>query len=211
MTSTICFLDLDNTLLGGHEFKKDRENFFRGFGVDNILHAETYATARRSEGGLYTIEKQIAEIVRRKPDFPAAEVTEKFYHAFANLKPYLYPDVIPFLESAKARGCAVCLLSHGDTAWQRYKVRAAGIADYFDDLFFTNREGAKYVHIEEAVAVYSRIIYVDDNLMELDIAKRAVESCETYFIHRLPGVHDASAAAKHRICHTLNEVLGEGA
>lgn len=207
MYSTICFLDFDRTLFDTTQFRIDYENFLRGFGVDEMRWAESYATVKRNEGNLYTIEKHLAVIAGGKPDFPVAEATEKFYRAFANLKPYLYPDVIQFLESAKAHGYAVCLLSHGDTAWQRYKVRAAGIADYFDDFFFTNREGAKYVHIEEAVALYPRIIYVDDNAMELDLAKRAVESCETYFIHRLPGVHDSAIASRHRICHTLNDVF----
>lgn len=208
MSSTICFVDFDRTLFDTTQFRVGYENFLRGLGVNEMLWAESYATIKRNEGNLYTIEKHLAEITRHKPDFSVAEAIEKFYRAFADLKPYLYADAIPFLESAKAHGYAVCLLSHGDTAWQRYKVRAAGIADYFDDLFFTNREGAKYIHIEEAQALYPHLIYVDDNLTELDIAKRAVPECETYFIHRLPGVHDASAAARHKICHTLNEVFG---
>lgn len=139
--------------------------------------------------------------------FTATAAAEKFYHTFTDLKHYLYPDAVPFLENAKAHGFAVCLLSYGDPTFQRYKVTASRIADYFDDFFYTSREGAKYVHIEEATSLYSRIMYVDDSVKELDAAKRAVDSCETYFIHRLPGVHDASIAAKHKICHTLAEVF----
>lgn len=205
MSSTICFLDFDRTLFDSHQWGVDMRNFFRQFGISDALWAETYADAR---GGLYSVAAHIAAIQKRIPDFPAAVAQEKFFHAFTDLRAFLYPDVVPFLESASARGISLCVLSHGDPTWQRYKIMGARIADYFDDFFFTNREGAKYVHIEDAVALYPRIIYVDDNVMELDIAKRVVESCETYFIHRLPGVHDASIAAKHRICHTLGDVFG---
>ncbi len=204
MSSTICFLDFDKTLFDSHQWYADMRNFFRQFGVSDVLWAETYAASR---GGLYSVGAHIAAMQKHIPDFPAAEAQEKFFHTFTDLRAYLYPDVVSFLESAVARGISLCLLSHGDPAWQRYKLGGARITDYFDDLFFTNREGAKYVHIEEAVALYPRIIYVDDNLAELDIAKRTVASCETYFIHRLPGVHDASAAVKHRVCHTLGEVF----
>lgn len=106
--------------------------------------------------------------------------------SFLDLRRYLFPDIVPFLEKIKTRGLVLFLLSFGNPGWQRYKVASSRIDTYFDNLFFVPVEGGKARLVFEHSNNFGRVITVDNNPAELDLIKDIAAATETYCINRVP-------------------------
>jgi methionine salvage enolase-phosphatase E1 len=106
--------------------------------------------------------------------------------SFADLRRYLFPDVLPFLDRASRKGVGLYLLSFGNPDWQRYKLLGARIDRYFDGIFFTGQEGGKGAVILEHAGGGERTLVVDNNPSELDVIRGVVSTATTYCINRVP-------------------------
>ena len=77
-----------------------------------------------------------------------------------NLKNYLYPDVIPFLEKYQDKN--LILLTHGDYDYQLFKIRESKIVKYFKEIKITdNYKGLLKLD-------YQKSIFIDDNPKEIE-------------------------------------------
>ena len=77
-----------------------------------------------------------------------------------NLKNYLYPDVIPFLEKYQDKN--LILLTHGDYDYQLFKIRESKIVKYFKEIKITdNYKGLLKLD-------YQNSIFIDDNPKEIE-------------------------------------------
>ena len=178
---TKCFLDFDHTLFATDrlfyvEIKKEIEEA----GIDLAVWREAY---REVWSGGYTMAKHVEAVNRLsgKEVIHFAEFEKKLRH---DLRHFVYPDVEPFLKKVKEQGIQLYLLSFGSPEWQKYKVTASGLSQYFDDLFITTTEGKKVDVIAER-ADGSNIIMVDNNPEELDFIRDIVPGASTYWIERV--------------------------
>src|SRR3972149_3425885 len=102
--------------------------------------------------------------------------TDRFFwvdlkSAFSDLRPYLFPDVLEFLDAARYRGFELILLSFGDPAWQNYKVRASGLTPYFTQIAYTAKEAGKAALCAERALQYRELYAIDNNPANLDAMK----------------------------------------
>ena len=189
MNHVQCFLDFDHTLFDTDRFfHVDVRRAFRVFGIGDEVWDESYRIAWR---GGYNFEKHLQEICKsREHELPVEKMREELRNSFSNLGPYLYPDVVPFLEAAQKKNIPLYLLSFGDPGWQEYKVNASGLRGFFDSCFFTNKKEEKFTFIAPVIAGHSdgetRVILVDDNARELDHVKEELPFVETYRMNRVP-------------------------
>ena len=150
---------------------------------------------------------------------------EALESAFSDLRPYLFPDVLGFLDAARYRGFDLILLSFGDAAWQRYKVQASGLAPYFQKIVYTPYEKGKAEILDELSVAYAEIYAIDNNPADLDAMKASTPRLQTYLICRVepsaveeadPSLRDRFREAAsyltipcrlpHHRCYSLNEV-----
>jgi methionine salvage enolase-phosphatase E1 len=125
----------------------------------------------------------------RQSGRPAATLEEMqriLRASFADLRRYLFPDVVPFLDRARRKGVGLYLLSFGNPEWQRYKLLGACIDRYFDGIFFTGQEGGKGAVILEHVGGGEQTLVIDNNPSELDVIRSVVPTATTYCINRVP-------------------------
>jgi len=183
-----CFLDFDHTLFHTDEFfHVDVRNAFLHLGIGDDVWRRAYDAVWHNG---YTLEKHAAEISRRTGGrIPLEEMNVVLKDAFSDLRKYVFPDVVPFLEMAKERGFSTHLLSFGDEAWQKYKVKSSGLWPYFNEVFFTGREGMKAGVVFERSPDGAEIHIIDNNPDELDVIKDRVPQCRTWRINRVPDEH----------------------
>ena len=185
-SNTACLLDFDHTLFHTDEFfhVDVRESFLR-LGIDAEEWERSYA-AVWPKG--YTLEKHVEEVSRQFGNrLPLEEMKRILENSFSDLKRYLFPDVLPFLQQAKKSGARLYLLSFGDYEWQRYKVSACSVAAYFDDMFFTATPGAKSELVRErAHRVAETVVVVDNNPADLDLIRDEAPEIRTYYMNRVP-------------------------
>lgn len=182
---TTCFIDFDHTIFNTDEFFHiDVRNYFLRFGIDRDSWEKSYSAIWHTG---YTLEKQAEEICRESGrKIPLAEMKEILNKSFSDLRRYLFPDVMSFLEEASNKKIDLFLLSFGDPGWQEYKVRGSGIDRYFKDIFFTTVDGGKAKTVLEHTNGFDKVIVIDNNTFELDLIKDAIPSAETHRMNRVP-------------------------
>jgi len=206
-----CFLDFDHTIFHTDQFfHVDARNSFLNLGIDALCWEQAYAAVRPTG---YTIKKHLEAIIRQSgTHLPLGKMQNMLQTKFSDLKKYLFPDVIPFLHSAKEKGISLYLLSFGDAQWQSYKVAHCGINDYFDDIIFTAREGAKADVVKEKTKKVGRVIVVDNDPRELDAIKDITPQTHTWCINRVPDEllvpHDESSRLKFFSARTYAAMIG---
>jgi len=224
--ATAFFLDFDHTLFNTDEFfhVHVRDAFLR-LGIDATQWEQSYNAVWPAG---YTLERHAEEVFRRfGARLPLEEMKRILRSSFSDLRPYLFPDVLPFLEEGKKNGVQLYLLSFGHDEWQRYKASAARLDGYFDETFFTAVEGGKARLVQEhAARAAQTVVVVDNNPAELDLVKDLAPEVRTCCINRVP-VHmrvatdelssrkflearrylDRIPRHRHMLCTSLSSVL----
>ncbi len=183
---TAYFLDFDHTLFDTDEFfHVDVRNAFLRLGVEGAEWEQSYDAVWPTG---YTLERHVEEVFRRSgAHLPLDQMKRVLQSSFSDLRQYLFPDVLPFLQDAKKNGARLYLLSFGHHEWQLYKASASRLNDYFDDMFFTATEGGKARLIQEhAKEVARKVVVVDNNPAELDLVKDFAPEIQTYCMNRVP-------------------------
>ena len=219
-------LDFDHTLFDTDRFFwVDLKSAFARFGIPDDAWEKSYE-AIWSSG--YSLAKHLEELARlgTVADPSAAKaMREALESAFSDLRPYLFPDVLEFLDAARDRGFELILLSFGDPAWQSYKVRASGLTPYFTQIAYTAKEAGKAALCAERALQYRELYAIDNNPADLDAMKASTPRLQTYLICRVepsalegadPLVRDRFREAAryltipslltHHRCYSLKEV-----
>ena len=183
----VCFLDFDHTLFHTDQFFHiDLRYAFLRLGIDGAHWEQSYAAVWPTG---YTLEKHVEEVSRQSGNqLPLEEMKRILQDSFSDLRPYLFPDVLPFLQEAKKKSAHLYLLSFGHQEWQRYKVLASGLDCYFDDILFTATEGGKgrLVHEQVKRDPQTVVVVVDNNPADLDAIRDLAPQIRTYCINRVP-------------------------
>jgi phosphoglycolate phosphatase-like HAD superfamily hydrolase len=180
------FLDFDHTLFNTDQFfHVDVRGAFLRFGIDPMDWELSYSAVWPAG---YSLDKHAEEVSRRSGRvIPLEEMKQVLRNSFSDLRRYVFPDVMPFLQRAKKNRARLYLLSFGNPEWQHYKVAASGLDGYFNDMFFTGVQGGKAGLIEEqAKRAQQKTTVVDNDPTELDLIKDFVPEARTYWMDRVP-------------------------
>ncbi len=199
-------LDFDHTLFDTDRFFwVDVRAVFARFAIDAKAWEAAYARVWPTG---YSLEKHVKELAREGQvgDVDGATIGRVLREHFADLHPYLFADVKPFLRKLQAERRPCFLLSFGDAGWQAFKVRGAGIADFFRDIFYTRQERTKVDVIEKFAGRFARMAVVDNDPRELDLIKDRHPEVETFWITRVPA--DALTSSDPEIQERFREARG---
>ncbi len=188
-------LDFDHTLFDTDRFFwVDLKSAFTRFGVPDDTWEKSY---ERIWASGYSLVKHLDELLRTGAIAgPESRMTmlATLEAAFSDLRPYLFPDVLAFLEAAHHRGFDLILLSFGDPAWQSYKVLASGLAPYFQKIVYTAKQEGKAELLDDLVPRYGELHAVDNNPADLDSMKTCAPHLHTHLICRVdPSAIDGTA------------------
>lgn len=129
-------IDFDDTLFDTHGWKQARFASLEPLGISTDLVKKTYKDIRQKPNVVYSDDVH-AEILATY-DFPREEVKHVF-SAIATpeiLRKFVFDDTHEFLKEVKTSGKPMILLSTGDPFFQRKKVDAVGVTEYFDQIIF---------------------------------------------------------------------------
>lgn len=213
-------LDFDHTLFDTDRFFwVDLKAAFGQFGVSDDAWEKSYATIWPSG---YSLAKHVEELSRLGAIASvsvASAMHATLERTFSDLRSYLFPDVVEFLNAARDRKFDLILLSFGDPTWQGYKVQASGLAPYFTQIVYTSDEKGKAGMLNTIASAYAELCAVDNNPADLDAMKASIPRLQTYLICRvepsaIEGDRFREAARyltipsrlPHRHCRSLHEV-----
>jgi hypothetical protein len=219
-------LDFDHTLFDTDRFFwVDLKAAFVRFGVSDDAWEKSYETIWPSG---YSLAKHVEELSRLGALASAAVASAMqatLECTFSDLRSYLFPDVVEFLNAARRRAFDLILLSFGDPAWQSFKVQASGLTPSFTQIIYTPHEHGKAGMLDTLAPAYAELYAIDNNPADLDAMKTSTPRLQTYLICRVdssiveradPSLRDRFREAAryltipsrlpHRQCRSLNEV-----
>lgn len=144
---------------------------------------ESYEVAARTGYSLEAHRDELAKILKYEP-FSLAQIQD--FEKQMNFSKYLYPDTLPLVASAKQKGYKIMLLSFGSESWQNKKVKGAELDKVVDAIFYTKEHGGKVEVLKNCTENCAKVIFVDNNGIELDEVKKSLPNVETYFMNRVP-------------------------
>lgn len=140
-------IDFDDTLFDTHRFKSTLTQALLSVGVSETDADWSYKAAYNTDDGKFAhSNKRRAEFLamRGHDQTKVLAALEKVSEP-ESLQIHVLPGAIELLESLRALGQPLILLSLGDPDFQELKVRGSGVADYFDRLFMVNDTKEKVV------------------------------------------------------------------
>ncbi len=219
-------LDFDHTLFDTDRFFwVDLKAAFTRFGVSDDAWEKSYETIWPSGYSLRTHLEALFRLGAIASVSVASAMHATLERSFSDLRPYLFPDVVEFLNAARQQDFDLILLSFGDPAWQSYKVQASGLTPYFTQIMYTPHEQGKAGMLDMLAPAYADLRAIDNNPADLDAMKASTPRLQTYLICRVessavegadPSLRDRFREAAryltipsrlpHRQCRSLNEV-----
>ena len=181
----ILVLDFDHTCYDTDAFLlfEIRQRMLREFDIPIKAWEESYEKAAKIGYSLETHRNELIKILKYKPC--SLEEIKKFEKNI-DFSKYLYPDVLSVLKQAKDKGYKLMLLSFGAVSWQNKKVTGVGFDKIMDVIKYTKEEKGKVGILKEYTQDCQKVIFVENNGLELDEVRKTLPYIETYFMNRVP-------------------------
>jgi FMN phosphatase YigB (HAD superfamily) len=182
-TDKVLFIDFDHTCYDTDMFllTEIRQPMLNLFNISTDKWEKSYENAVQAG---YSLEQHLTELIKIMSSAPYTEEEMQSFGEKINFNKYLYEDSIPFLKNAREKGYKIMLLSFGAPSWQNKKVLGVGLDKFVDEIRYTKAEGNKLEVLRQYANHLDRIIFIDNNGIDLDAVKKECPNIETYYISR---------------------------
>ncbi len=127
---------------------------------------------------------------------------EAFFSVVEQLRKYLYPDTLPFLQSAHAAGHTITIVTFGDQDWQAKKLAGLQLPAYVQTIATS---GTKVSALAELVN--DDTLVVDDRAIELEAIVAAYPQVVAYWMTRPEGKYtEPIPQCPHHQIESLNQI-----
>ncbi len=159
-------IDFDDTLFKTEKFKQARKAALLAVGVSEAIYDITYQEARNSVDGLFTYsdERHAEMLVKRR--FDKQVVLEALAATTQDLKNFLDEEAESFLKILKKINEPLVLLSLGDPSFQELKVKASGVAEYFERLFMVDASKEQVMRELLSAEPLAKFWFINDKVTE---------------------------------------------
>lgn len=157
------FIDFDGVIFDAEKFKKTLTRICRNHGISRKEFLYTYAAAKEEEG-IYSIVRHVRALEKHT----GATMRKKELHTaidryMGDLRHYVFKDALRFFDRMHAH--ELYLLSFGDPAFQKQKIRGSGVKHYFKRVIVTRGDKGKEISALRTRKGVSnkRIVFIDDS------------------------------------------------
>lgn len=183
-------LDLDHTLLNTTAFKLALAN-----SLDlSVAEWDQAYTGFMQDNQLFRVDDFLQGVT--------AAQRESFFQVVDHLRKYLYPDTLPFLQSAHTAGYQQTIVTFGEQDWQTRKLQGLHLPDYVQTVATA---GSKVAALAELVN--EDTLVVDDRATELEAIVAAYPQVVAYWITRPEGKYtEPIPQCPHHQIESLNQI-----
>ena len=184
-TDKILVLDFDHNCYDTDAFLlfEIRDAMINKWNIPIPAWQEAYERATKIGYTLEVHREELVRILKYEP-FTLKEIQD--FEKNIDFSKYLYSDVSLFIAKAKERRYKMMLLSFGEPSWQDKKVKGVGFDKIMDVIKFTKEEGSKAEILAKYVKDCTKVVFVENNGLDLDAVFKTLPQVDTYFMNRVP-------------------------
>lgn len=151
------YIDFDGTLFDTDKYTEDFMKVLSDHGINKKLVDEAKENLH-SKNKLFNIDFVVDYFIDNY------NIDESLRYKISNLldDSYIYSDVIDCLNTLIHSGYELYLLTYGDNDYQRLKINAANITNFFKKIIITEKDKSK-LDID-----YENSIFIDNNPIEIE-------------------------------------------
>lgn len=154
---TKIFIDFDGTLFDTQILKKKLYNLCVGLGFSSDVITQSYRL--ECADGLFSPDGLVRRLAKiKKIDFQIAADNTKVL--ISESKKYLFDDSTDFLACLDRNKSEINLMTLGDLSFQRKKVENSGLSEYFDNIYYVDKD--KWKIMDQYVEKDELFIFIDD-------------------------------------------------
>lgn len=180
---TKIFIDFDQTLFDSAAMLTIWAKKLADKGVDPAVVLRVFRDNLKQRKAL-SLDGILDDFAKEIPHFPRQRAKVAALSMFGQLKDFVYPDVWPFLD--KAREFDLNIISAGERTLQTMRIKAAGLAKYFNEIICTIE--TKESVLKPIAARREKIILIDDNALVIDAMEKAAPTVVTVWLNRPNGI-----------------------
>lgn len=154
------YLDFDYTLFDTHAFREGLYEILEKNGFDKTYLA---LTPEMKENGQKLLNiKELFKSLSVSRNIPVENFLEPLEELYSRCDKFVYDDTVEFLNYLKSKNHRLHVLTWGEKEFQKEKLKASKLYDYFDEIIYA--EQLKYkLDID-----YSNGIFIDDSIRDLE-------------------------------------------
>ncbi len=154
------YLDFDYTLFDTYEFRQGLYEILEKNGFDKTYLA---LTPEMKENGQKLLNiKELFRSLSDSRNIPVENFLNPLEDLYAKCDKFVYDDTVEFLKYLKSKGNKLYVLTWGEKEFQKEKLIASKLYDYFDEIIYA--EQLKYTLNLD----YENGIFVDDSVRDLE-------------------------------------------
>lgn len=187
------FLDFDDVVFNAKQFKKDKKEIFKNFGIAEKIfnqYPEEFKKNRKNgELMVYSQDKHIESLENMLSgngiDFK--KLKEELSEFIKGAKKYVFKEFYNFAEKIGKEN--LFLLTYGDIEYQTEKVKNSGVMDYFTDIIIT--DGLKSEALSKKLLINNNeaCYFIDDRITHLEDVKKKFPEIKTLLMAPENGRH----------------------
>lgn len=153
------YLDFDYTLFDTYLYRKELVKILEANGLDKTYLQLTPET--EYEGQKLLNIKELFSNLSEEKNIPLNKFLDPLEELYARYHEFVYEDTAEFLKYLKSKKHKLFILTWGEKEFQKEKLKASKLYDYFDEIIFT--EKLKYkLDID-----YESGIFIDDSVRDI--------------------------------------------
>lgn len=154
------YLDFDYTLFDTYLFREELYKILEKNGLDKT-YLKITPEMKTNKQKLLNI-KEIFRTLSESKNIPLNNFLEPLEELYSKCNQFVYEDTIEFLKYLRARKNKLYILTWGEKEFQKEKIKASKLYDYFDEIIYA--ENLKYtLNID-----YENGIFIDDSVRDLE-------------------------------------------
>lgn len=166
--------DLDYTLLDNERFQAD---FLQAIGTDMAGYS-SFIEIEKKNGINYSLIRHLNYLLANQRIKSVDRCKTQANNFLRQIDDYLYPGVLVMLP--QLTGHELYLVSYGDKAWQRMKIRYSSIKKYFRRMYFVDES-----KIPSLVQIEKRspdLIIINDKASEIVEMQKELPNAKYYLV-----------------------------
>jgi len=183
----MIIFEFERVLLNTTLLKEDIKQVFEKFEIEGQDFWKSFYHSYDldyKELGSYSIDRHL-NLLKNLTKGQRAAIKRDVEIAVLNRgRGYLYPDVVEFLSQLRERQIKMVLLSQGNASFQKLKLEATGMKEYFDTIIIFNNSLATILKRLIVPKSEHAIVYIGKKISRLKDIRRKYPFITIFYIRR---------------------------